>query len=109
MLPSVDSASSQFRRAAEQFEARFGRPPRYAAAAPGRVNLVGEHTDYNQGFVLPIAIDRWTIALADLAKRKQSTLWMIDRDETVEIDLTLPLRPLPGKSVNYLLGVVQQF
>ena len=36
----------------------FGRPPRGIAIAPGRVNLIGEHTDYNEGFVLPVAIDR---------------------------------------------------
>ncbi len=44
--------------AVEQFAQRFGRPPRWVARAPGRVNLIGEHTDYNDGFVLPVAIDR---------------------------------------------------
>src|SRR5690242_2484296 len=38
------------------FEALFGRPPAVTADAPGRVNLIGEHTDYNGGFVLPTAI-----------------------------------------------------
>jgi galactokinase len=40
------------------FEHRFGEPPRWVVRAPGRVNLIGEHTDYNDGFVLPLAIDR---------------------------------------------------
>jgi galactokinase len=40
------------------FEERFGGPPALLARAPGRVNLIGEHTDYNDGFVLPMAIDR---------------------------------------------------
>jgi galactokinase len=40
------------------FEACFGGPPEWVALAPGRVNLIGEHTDYNDGFVLPMAIDR---------------------------------------------------
>lgn len=40
------------------FQQRFGRPPRWVVRAPGRVNLIGEHTDYNDGFVLPLAIDR---------------------------------------------------
>ncbi|MDP9351750.1 MAG: galactokinase [Chloroflexota bacterium] len=43
-------------RLREEFERRFGRPPTLAARAPGRVNLIGEHTDYNDGWVLPIAI-----------------------------------------------------
>jgi galactokinase len=49
------------------FEAQFGRAPERIAEAPGRVNLIGEHTDYNGGFVLPVAIDR-TVAVA-LAQR----------------------------------------
>lgn len=46
------------RRAADGYLARFGAPPALVASAPGRVNLLGEHTDYNEGFVLPFAIDR---------------------------------------------------
>ena len=42
----------------EGFKSRFGSYPEFAARSPGRVNLIGEHTDYNDGFVLPIAIDR---------------------------------------------------
>ena len=40
----------------EQFEHHFGQVPQVTALAPGRVNLIGEHTDYNDGFVLPSAI-----------------------------------------------------
>ena len=42
----------------QAFEAHFGSPPAFVVRAPGRVNLIGEHTDYNDGFVLPMAIDR---------------------------------------------------
>jgi galactokinase len=42
----------------QDFRARFGAAPTAVVRAPGRVNLIGEHTDYNDGFVLPIAIDR---------------------------------------------------
>lgn len=41
-----------------EFRQHFGQPPRWVVRAPGRVNLIGEHTDYNDGFVLPLAIDR---------------------------------------------------
>ncbi|MFM6980942.1 MAG: galactokinase [Micrococcales bacterium] len=50
----------------ESFEARFGYQPSGLWQAPGRVNLIGEHTDYNGGFVLPFAIDRYTIAAISL-------------------------------------------
>jgi galactokinase len=43
---------------AQEFERRFGEKPTHVVRAPGRVNLIGEHTDYNDGFVLPMAIDR---------------------------------------------------
>jgi len=45
-------------RAVREFERRFGASPAFVTRAPGRVNLIGEHTDYNDGFVLPMAIDR---------------------------------------------------
>jgi galactokinase len=47
-----------FERVQTEFFQRFGQPPAAIVRAPGRVNLIGEHTDYNDGFVLPMAIDR---------------------------------------------------
>ena len=49
---------------AKAFRFRYGREPEWLIAAPGRVNLIGEHTDYNDGFVLPMAIGRHTIVAA---------------------------------------------
>ena len=51
-------------RVDRDFRRRFGRAPRWMAAAPGRVNLIGEHTDYNEGFVLPMAIERYVVMAA---------------------------------------------
>ena len=45
-------------RVIEAFRQRFGERPSLIVRSPGRVNLIGEHTDYNDGFVLPMAIDR---------------------------------------------------
>ncbi|MCP4423664.1 MAG: galactokinase, partial [Chloroflexi bacterium] len=45
-------------RITEAFTRQFDAPPAHIVRAPGRVNLIGEHTDYNDGFVLPMAIDR---------------------------------------------------
>ncbi len=50
---------------AQAFRNHFGREARWLAAAPGRVNLIGEHTDYNDGFVLPMAIERYVVIAAD--------------------------------------------
>lgn len=44
-------------RAENLFKERFGKAPDVVASAPGRVNLIGEHTDYNDGFVMPLALD----------------------------------------------------
>lgn len=49
---------------AAQFARTFGRPPHGVWAAPGRVNLIGEHTDYNDGFVLPLALHRRVLVAA---------------------------------------------
>src|SRR4051812_11238370 len=46
------------RRLVQEFRRRFDGEPVVVVRAPGRVNLIGEHTDYNDGFVLPIAIER---------------------------------------------------
>ncbi len=65
-------------RLVREFEGRFGRPPEYAARAPGRVNLIGEHTDYNGGLVLPCAIDRDTVVLA--ARRDDGRIHVRSRE-----------------------------
>ncbi len=54
-------------KVAEQFRSEFGSPPTGVWRAPGRANLIGEHTDYNDGFVFPFALDRGTLAAASLA------------------------------------------
>ena len=46
------------------YQEKFGSAPEILVAAPGRVNLIGEHTDYNGGYVFPMAIERYTIVAA---------------------------------------------
>jgi len=69
---------------------RFGRSAVFVARAPGRVNLIGEHTDYNQGLVLPCAIDRETVVAA--ASREDGLLRVAALD--LEAEVTLPLAGL---------------
>ena len=59
-------------KATEVFRASFGREPDGVWAAPGRVNLIGEHTDYNDGFVLPLALSQQTVAAAAISTHGRS-------------------------------------
>ena len=52
---------------------RYSREPQYLVAAPGRVNLIGEHTDYNDGFVLPMAIERYAVIAAAKPSRSRGS------------------------------------
>ncbi|MEZ0396496.1 MAG: galactokinase [Anaerolineales bacterium] len=71
----------------KNFQARFGDRPTFFVRAPGRVNLIGEHTDYNDGFVLPIAIDRAvTIALRPRPDRRL-LVHALDYDQTADFSL----------------------
>ena len=75
-------------RAAQAYRETFGDQPELVASAPGRVNLIGEHTDYNGGFVLPCAIDR-RIAVAVGAGGGggfRTRLYSADFDETRQMD-----------------------
>ncbi len=71
-MPDAPTVEQQLAATADAFERAFGRRPTIAATAPGRVNLIGEHTDYNDGFVLPMAIERQTVIVA--APREDQTV-----------------------------------
>ena len=73
-------------RLARSFEATFGRPPQLYRA-PGRVNLIGEHTDYNDGFVMPMALDRFTWVAAAPRTDRKVVVRSEAYNETVTIDL----------------------
>ena len=89
---------------ARRFTERFGEPPRWTVRAPGRVNLIGEHTDYNDGFVLPLAIDRavW-LALRPRADRRV-VIHSIDFDQSAEFALD-DLKHEGDGWIEYLKGV----
>jgi galactokinase len=103
------SLISVVERSTEMFAKCFGHEPRWKAAAPGRVNLIGEHTDYNDGFVLPMAIDRYTVLAADRNSKREVTLHSETTGETASFSLRTKLqRGEPGWS-NYVRGVVAGF
>jgi len=76
--------------------------------APGRVNLIGEHTDYNEGFVLPMAIEKKIIMLGQLRNDRQ--VQVFDLGYKAEINFSLDRLSLYKKDTwaNYLMGVVDE-
>ncbi len=90
-----------------QFERRFGRPPQVVVRAPGRVNLIGEHTDYNDGFVFPVAIDRATYVAAAPSATATITALAADLndEDTFALDAVVHNPAQPWS--NYLRGVVK--
>src|SRR5688572_17338239 len=91
----------------EKFIELFGREP-LIVRSPGRINLIGEHTDYNDGFVMPAAIDKEILFAIAPADSNTSTAYALKFGERCELDIHNP-KPVehPGWA-NYLLGVLAQ-
>jgi galactokinase len=86
----------------------FGSDATLTAAAPGRVNLIGEHIDYCDGFVLPFAIDRYVVVAATRNGRREACIGSAS-GEPVTLNLDQPMKPGLPKWANYVRGVVQGF
>jgi galactokinase len=107
--PSVSSPSLDLReQVAAVFEQHFQAPPLLQVQAPGRVNLIGEHTDYNDGFVLPCAIDFQTVVAASPRTDGWVRVVAVDYDEAVDaFDLAAPITPRTDAPwANYVRGVL---
>lgn len=83
-------------RATATFQLAFGEVPQRIAYAPGRVNLIGEHTDYNDGFVLPCAIDRGTAVAIGAVTDSVIAVTSADYGETDSFDPAAPFDPASG-------------
>src|SRR5664279_2413055 len=94
-----------------EFQTHYGRPPRWIVAAPGRVNVIGEHTDYNDGFVLPMAIEHYAVMAADRPADGGSVIQIRDVSgvEPVLVDVAAPITPGLPKWGNYPRGVIAGF
>ena len=89
-----------------EFTEIYGCEPRLFRA-PGRVNLIGEHTDYNGGFVLPMAIERETIIAAAVRADRKIFVRSMNLNEASEIDLDAPEQKLRGSWLDYVEGVAR--
>jgi galactokinase len=93
--------------AADRFQLRYKQPPRWVVAAPGRVNLIGEHIDYNDGFVLPMAIDRYCAIAAAATLGESAKIFSLATEDEATISLASVKRnPTPGHWSNYFAGVI---
>ena len=98
-------------RTASEFEKSYGRAPQWNAAAPGRVNFIGEHVDYNDGFVLPMAIEFYTVMAAARPSAGGSIVQIRSTAETeaASIDTSKPIMKGSPKWSNYPRGVIAGF
>jgi galactokinase len=116
--PKTDDSATSYvddslvSRVKSAFQNRFGQPPRFVVAAPGRVNLIGEHIDYNDGFVMPMAIERYVVIAAGFPKDADidhAVVHSSELDETKHIPVNRLPEPKPGSWINYVAGVMAGF
>ncbi|MGW4465580.1 galactokinase [Micromonospora sp. NPDC004704] len=102
-----DVAAGVAARATDGFTSGYGDQPAGAWAAPGRVNLIGEHTDYNDGFVLPFALPQQTVVAVTPRPEPGWTVWSEQSGERIDFDLDDVTEP--GRVTGwgaYVAGVV---
>ncbi|MFC7338675.1 galactokinase [Haloferula chungangensis] len=102
--PLADLANDAATLLRENFQAEAS----VTAAAPGRVNLIGEHIDYCDGFVLPFAIDRYVVIAATSNDSREGRIGTTF-DEAVTLDLNKRKEPGQPKWANYIRGVIRGF
>ena len=104
---TLDKKSNGTAFITQKFEETFGGPPTFIASAPGRVNLIGEHTDYNDGYVFPVAIDKYINIAARQRTDQRVTLHASDVNDSWEFNLET-LQSIPQQAPawsHYLIGV----
>ncbi|MDN3673194.1 galactokinase [Flavobacterium branchiarum] len=90
------------------FKEKFGNEPQKIVLSPGRINLIGEHIDYNDGYVLPAAIDKIICFAFEKSNSQKSKIYAIDLNDEFELDLTKEIALSDIVWTNYILGVVKQ-
>lgn len=116
MASVVPEVSTLLNSAKEQFLKNYGTQPEVAACAPGRVNIIGEHTDYNDGFVFPMALPMVTLVVGrrNNSNKCQITTLSESADEPRKVEFEVPsasnkLSPSKPAWANYVKGVLAMF
>ena len=106
----TDKQTARYTAALDTFRERYGSGPIHILRAPGRVNLIGEHTDYNHGYVLPVALDRDVLLLARPRSDGQVRLTNVESDFadcSFAVSDAIPAAPA-GDWSNYARGPAQE-
>jgi len=109
MIESNPSLASLIDSASVAVAELSGQTARWQAAAPGRVNLIGEHTDYNLGWVLPLAIDRYTVIAASPGVPGQIRVRSLAMAEERSLSLDQLHTPHCDVWMRYVQGVIAQY
>src|ERR671928_1237134 len=104
-MQQVNEISTIISRVEDKFKEKFSTQP-LITRSPGRVNIIGEHTDYNEGFVLPAAIDKAIYVAVTKREDTEIHLYSVDFDESFEVALA-DVKPVKSWAT-YVLGVVDQ-
>ncbi len=97
---------SKLNAVSQHFKNKFHKKP-LLVRSPGRVNLIGEHTDYNEGFVLPTAVDKAIVFAVSSNTQNQYRFFSVDMNEYIEIKSS-NFKKSQTQWANYLLGVIDQ-
>ena len=100
------------RAVCEEFNRRFGLDPEWIVSAPGRVNLIGEHTDHNGGFVLPMAIEKHTLIAAgrnESSTEPMTRAYSINLQEADQFAMSQDGLQPSGLWTDYIKGVFVEF
>ena len=95
---------------AAEFQRHYGCPPRWIVAAPDHVNIIGEHSDHDNGFVLSVAVERYAIMAADAAAMPgKISIYDTHFKENATIDVSVSVTKGQPKWSNYIRGVMAGF